>query len=127
MRLRQGASGVAWQAAGRRVAAGLEASALPSPDQHAARPHHGPGCWASDEFILEVLQGLVVELELPLERAIGHAPPLAQQGDDLIHHRDKVHPVSSLPCALPVYIARLHHSIDDRASVAGSAGVGRRM
>jgi hypothetical protein len=38
---------------------------------------------------------------LPLERAIGHPPPLAQEGDHLIHDRDKVHPVSSLPDAWP--------------------------
>ena len=29
---------------------------------------------------------------LPLQGAIGRAAPLAQEGDHLIHHRDKVHP-----------------------------------
>jgi hypothetical protein len=53
-----------------------------------------------DEFNLEVFDRLVIELKLPLERAIGHPPPLAQEGGHLIHHRDKVHPVSSLPDAL---------------------------
>ena len=49
-----------------------------------------------DELLLEVRKGFVIELELPLERAIGYPPPLAQEGDHLIHHRHKVHPVSSL-------------------------------
>ena len=53
-----------------------------------------------DEFNFEVFEGLVIELELPLECAIGHAAPLAQQRDHLIHHRDKVHPAPSLPGAL---------------------------
>jgi hypothetical protein len=35
--------------------------------------------------------------ELLLQGAIGHAAPLAQQGDHLLHDRDNVHPVSSLP------------------------------
>jgi hypothetical protein len=43
---------------------------------------------------------LVVQRELDLEHAISDAAPLAQQGDRLIHYRDKVHPVSSLPAAL---------------------------
>ena len=46
--------------------------------------------------VLEVLERLVIELELPLERAIGHAAPLAQQGDYLIHDRDKVHIIAPL-------------------------------
>jgi hypothetical protein len=61
-----------------------------------------------DEFNLEIIEGRVIELELPLERAIGHAAPLAQQCNHLIHDRDKVHRVSSLPgvrlpysCATP--------------------------
>jgi hypothetical protein len=55
-----------------------------------------------DEFNLEVLKGLVIELELPLERAIGDTTALAQQRAYLIHHRDKVHPVSSFSCTGPV-------------------------
>jgi hypothetical protein len=55
---------------------------------------------ALDEFVLHILQGRVIELELPFEGAVGHPAPLAQQGDDLIHHRDKIHPVSSLPGTL---------------------------
>ena len=43
------------------------------------------------------------QLKLPLEGPIGHAAPLAQEGDHLVYHRHKVHPVPSLPDALPVY------------------------
>ena len=50
----------------------------------------------------EVLKCLVIELELPLERAIGDTTPLAQEGDHLIHDRDKVRRVSFLPGALSV-------------------------
>ena len=53
------------------------------------------------QLVHEVVQRIVIELELPLEGAIGHAAPLAQQGDHLIHDRDKVHPVSSLLFAVP--------------------------
>jgi hypothetical protein len=49
-----------------------------------------------------ILNGFVIELELPPERPIGHTASLAQQRDDLIHHRDKVHPVSSFLCTGPV-------------------------
>jgi hypothetical protein len=63
-----------------------------------------------NQLVLEVVQRGIVELKLPLEGAIGEAAPLAQQGDRLIHYRDKVHPVSSLPdvlsedaCASPSY------------------------
>ncbi len=70
------------------------------PDQHIALLIHRQAL-ALDEFVLEILQGRVIELELPLEGAIGQAAPLAQEGDHLIHHRDKVHPVSSLSGARP--------------------------
>jgi hypothetical protein len=53
-----------------------------------------------NEFNLEVVEGLVIELELSLEGPIGHTSPLAQKRNDLIHDRDKVHPVSSLLDAL---------------------------
>ena len=41
--------------------------------------------------ILEVLERLVIQLELPLERAIGRAAPLAQRGDGLSRTATKVH------------------------------------
>ena len=40
----------------------------------------------------EIGQGLRIELKLPLQGAIGHAAPLAQQRHRLIDDRDKVHP-----------------------------------
>jgi hypothetical protein len=58
---------------------------------------------ALDEFVLHILQGRVVELELPLEGAVGHTAPLAQQRDHLIYDRDKVHPVASFPGTGPAY------------------------
>ncbi len=48
-------------------------------------------------------EDLIVELALPFEGAIGHPAPQAQQRDRLIHHCDKIHPVSSLPEALSTY------------------------
>ena len=51
---------------------------------------------AVNEFLLQVLQCHLVQLELPLQRTIGHTTPLAQQGDHLIQNCDKVHPISSL-------------------------------
>ena len=58
---------------------------------------------AVNQLFLQLLKRIVVQSELPLEGPIGHAAPLAQQGDHLIHHRDKVHPVSSLHGARPTY------------------------
>ena len=52
-----------------------------------------------EERVFQVFQRRVIELELPLERAIGQAAPLAQQGHHLIHDRDKIHPASSMPGA----------------------------
>ena len=59
---------------------------------------------AFNEFVFERFQMRVIELKLQLESAIRQAAPLAQEGNRLIHHRDKVHRVSSLsrvrpPCA----------------------------
>ena len=56
------------------------------------------------QFVLQGSQLRVIQRELELQGAIGDAAPLAQEGDHLIHDRDKVHPVSSLPCAVPVYV-----------------------
>ena len=54
---------------------------------------------ALDELVFQGLQVRVIELKLQLEGAIGQAAPLAQEGDHLIHDRDKVHRVSSLSVA----------------------------
>src|SRR5262245_57815338 len=53
-----------------------------------------------EQFVFEGGELLVSQGELELEGAIGHAAPLAQQDDHLIHDRDKVHPGPSLPGAL---------------------------
>ena len=53
-----------------------------------------------NQLVLQVIQRGIVELKLPLEGPIGQAAPLAQEGDHLIYHCDKVQPVSSLPDAL---------------------------
>jgi hypothetical protein len=42
-----------------------------------------------EEFVLEGLQGVVVQVKLHFERAIRHPAPLAQERDHLVHHRDK--------------------------------------
>src|SRR5262249_49876180 len=92
---------------------------------------------ALDEFVFERGQVRVIELKLQLEGPIRQAAPLAQQRDHLIHHRDKVHPISplrlrrqrapSLTGALPCQVlglhtyARVHHSISDRERVEASA------
>src|SRR5262249_21972723 len=51
---------------------------IPQPDENVALlvTRHVLGV---DEFNLEVLNRLVIELELPLERTIGHPPPLTQE------------------------------------------------
>src|SRR5215510_10557350 len=77
-----------------------------------------------EEFVLQGGQLLVIQRELELQSTIGHTAPLAQEGDHLIHDRDKVHLVSplrlrrqrapsltgALPCLLlcPCAYARLH-------------------
>jgi hypothetical protein len=75
----------------------------------------------------EIGQGLRIELKLPLQGAIGHTAPLAQQCQRLIHDRDKVHPVSSL---LGVWLhahGRAHHTTSDRESAERSAEVGESL
>jgi hypothetical protein len=49
-----------------------------------------------EEFVFQVVEGVVIQLKLSLERPIGHTTPLAQQGHHLIQDCDKVHPISSL-------------------------------
>ena len=71
------------------------------PDEH--RPALIAGeALALNEFHLQILQRRLIQLELPLEGAIGQATPLAQECNRLIHHRHKVHPVASFSCTGPV-------------------------
>src|SRR5215510_589723 len=60
------------------------------PDQHVTILIH---CHALgfDEFILQHLKGLVIELELKLQRSVGDPSSLPQKGHDLIQHVVKVH------------------------------------
>jgi hypothetical protein len=56
-----------------------------------------------EEFVFQGGELLVIQGELDLQRAIGDTAALAQQSERLIHHRNKVHPVSSLPGTRPLY------------------------
>ena len=60
--------------------------------------YHGPCHWFEMPIISQALHppGESIDSKLPLEGAIRQAAPLPQQRHHLIHHRDKVHPVSSL-------------------------------
>jgi hypothetical protein len=57
---------------------------------------------ALNERLCERCQVLGIELKLHLEGAIHQATSLAQQGNRLIHHCDKIHRVFSLPEARPM-------------------------
>ena len=52
---------------------------------------------ALDEFSLEVLEGLVIQVELPLQHAIGHTAPPLQHGNRLVHDLFKVTTPSPSP------------------------------
>ena len=86
-------------AAGRGGHCGNRAS-VACPDQ--ATPRVVTYLWMGiEEFVFQIVQGVVIQLKLSLEGPIGHAAPLAQQRDHLIQDRDKVHPAPSLPFAVP--------------------------
>ena len=71
--------------------------------------------------------GESIDSKLPLEGAIRQAAPLPQQRHHLIHHRDKVHLVSSLLRWLGLHAYALaHHSIDERQCREGSGGMESR-
>ena len=77
-----------------------------------------------NELVFERVQVRVIEPKLQLEGAIRQAAALAQQGNRLIHHRDKVHRVSSLPGLGFRTYGCAHHSIHAWESMAGSPGSG---
>jgi len=52
-------------------------------------------------LILEGFEMYLIQLEVKLEGPIRQAAPLAQEGNRLIHDRDKVHLVPSLLSAEP--------------------------
>ena len=70
-------------------------SARTRPDQHAAVLIDREPL-ALDEFVLQVFQMLVIELELALEGAIGHAPPALEHGNRLVEDLLKGHRPPSL-------------------------------
>ena len=72
-------------------ATGPDQDVAPLIDRHAL---------ALDAFVFDILQGRLVELELPLEGAGRQATSLAQEGDHLIQDGYKVHRGSSLPGCL---------------------------
>src|SRR5262249_2084334 len=66
-----------------------------SPDQDIA-PLIDRQALALDEFVLQIFQGCVVELELALEGAIGQTPAPLQHGDRVVEDLLKGHRHSSL-------------------------------
>src|SRR4029453_5648754 len=44
-----------------------------------------------DEFILQHLKGLVIQLELKLQRAVGDPSSLSEERQDLVEHCVKIH------------------------------------
>jgi hypothetical protein len=65
------------------------------PDQHSALLIHGT-LVDLDDLHLQIIEVRLVEVELALKRPIGDATALAEQRQDLIQHRVKVHDRSSL-------------------------------
>src|SRR6266446_8665782 len=84
-----GEGGLARVRHGRRRGGGTGAR-VARPDEDLA-PLIDRHALALDEFVLHILQGRLVELELSLEGAIGQATSLAQEGDHLIQDGYKVH------------------------------------
>ena len=60
------------------------------PDQDIAPLIHGEAL-ALDEFVLQIVQGRVVELKLPLEGAVGQASATLEHGDRLVEDLLKGH------------------------------------
>ena len=60
------------------------------PDQHLAILVHGQALGPND-FDLQVLQDVIIEIELPFERAIGHASAALEQGNSLVQQLFKGH------------------------------------
>jgi hypothetical protein len=54
-----------------------------------------------EEFVLEILEGGIIELKLPLECPVRHTLALTEEVDDLIEEGIKVHMVASPGSPLP--------------------------
>src|SRR5262245_38914346 len=67
-----------------------------SPVQTRPRPSSSRTCgWAIEEFVLEIIEGVLIQLKLPLEGAIGHPATPLQHGHRLVQYLLKGHPPSS--------------------------------
>ena len=62
-----------------------------------------------DQFDLQVLDILVIQVKLPLQRAVGDPPFALEPSDRLHHHFRKLHTLFSLP-GRSVLAVRLSHS-----------------
>ena len=69
---------------------GRGGGSLASPDEDALLLIHRHAL-AVNEFHLEVLQGRVIELKVPLEQPVGDSPAALQHRKGLIHHLFKGH------------------------------------
>ena len=65
------------------------------PDQDVARLIDRQAL-ARDEFVLQIFQSRVIELELPLEGAVGHAATPLEHSNRLVQHFLKSHRSPSL-------------------------------
>src|SRR5215813_2615463 len=64
-----------------------------------------------EEFVLEILEGSIIELKLPLQRSICHTLALAQEVNHVIKEGIKVHLVSSLGLPSQTRVPVLAHLI----------------
>jgi hypothetical protein len=48
-----------------------------------------------EEFVLEIIKGLLIQVKLALERAIRHTLALAQEIDNVIEECVEIHPLFS--------------------------------
>jgi hypothetical protein len=48
-----------------------------------------------EEFLFEIIEGLLIQVKLALERAIRHTLALAQEIDNVIEEGVEVHPIFS--------------------------------
>src|SRR5262249_25648159 len=61
------------------------------------------------EFVLEILEGIIIQVELPFERAIGHAASPLEQGNRLIESLLKGHGRPSTTLALVPKESNVRH------------------
>ena len=75
---------------------------------------------ALDEFVLQIFEGRVVELELPLQRAVGQAPPALEHGYRLVENLLKGHrPPSLCRCGVQKTVWELARPLGRRYTAYG--------